>query len=76
MGVGTPFYVIDSNGENSKRLTDDAGGKGNLSWSPDGQSIAFISTSQLYVMDSDGKNPRKLTDGPQTLIQRGHRTAR
>ncbi len=34
-------------------------------WSPDGRSIAFVSTRdgnpEVYVMDRDGENPRRLT---------------
>src|SRR5688572_2735200 len=35
-------------------------------WSPDGQSIAFVSArdrndADLWIMDADGKNPRNLT---------------
>lgn len=37
-------------------------------WSPDGQSIAYLSrredgVSSLWVMDGNGENPRQLTDG-------------
>ena len=60
---------MDSNGENQTRLTHDAGNNRQPSWSPDGESIAFVlnvnnlGSLQIYVADSDGENPRKLTDG-------------
>ena len=59
------IYVMDSDGSNSRRLTDHPEQVESPSWSPDGQHIAFVSqrgTSDIYVMDSDGSNPRRLTD--------------
>ena len=63
------IYVMDPDGTRQKSLTqdDNRGNKREPSWSPDGQSIAFmlndLRSIQIYVMDSDGKNRRKLTDG-------------
>ncbi|HEU4993188.1 MAG TPA: hypothetical protein VFT29_00120 [Gemmatimonadaceae bacterium] len=39
----TDLYVVDANGDNFRRLTDDAYGDLQPSWSPDGHSIAFAS---------------------------------
>ena len=63
------IYVMAPDGTRQKSLTqdDNRGNKREPSWSPDGQSIAFmlndLRSIQIYVMDSDGKNRRKLTDG-------------
>jgi TolB protein len=42
-------------------------------WSPDGQTIAFVSerddNHHIYLMDSDGKNQRRLTKSNMTEIE-------
>lgn len=62
------IYVMDPDGGNPKRLTENLAADWQPSWSPDGQKIAFVSNRdggrvQIYVMDGDGGNPVKLTDG-------------
>jgi Tol biopolymer transport system component len=51
-----------------QRLTDDPADDMLPAWSPDGRSIAFVSTRdgnpELYVMDSRGQNQRRLTFNP------------
>ncbi|HCK16724.1 TPA: hypothetical protein DHW51_21535, partial [Candidatus Poribacteria bacterium] len=37
------IYVMDSNGNNLRRLTNHLGEDESPSWSPDGQRIAFVS---------------------------------
>ena len=68
------IYVMDADGNNQQRLTDNDFYDTHPSWSPDGERIAFISrrdghfigefglTSEIYVMDADGKNTRRLTN--------------
>ena len=61
------IYVMDSDGRNQVRLTDDPANDLDPSWSPDGERIAFVSNrergqEQIYVMDSDGGNPMRLTN--------------
>jgi Tol biopolymer transport system component len=51
-----------------KQLTDSPADDLLPAWSPDGRSIAFVSTRdgnpEIYVMDKDGQNPRRLTFSP------------
>jgi len=60
-------YVMDANGENLVRLTEDPAYDGVPSWSPDGQSLAFTSernaNPDIYVMGADGGNIQQLTEG-------------
>jgi hypothetical protein len=51
-----------------RQLTDNPADDMLPAWSPDGRSIAFVSTRdgnpEIYVMDSDGQNQRRLTFNP------------
>ena len=71
------IYVMDADGGNPRRLTNNPAKDLAPSWAPDGKRIAFISdrdghphrvpgwfTSEIYVMDADGGNPRNLTNHP------------
>ncbi|HEY2851892.1 MAG TPA: protein kinase [Gemmatimonadaceae bacterium] len=59
------IYVINVDGTDATKVSDDGGGASNPAWSPDGRMIAFNSRRtgkpQIYVMDADGKNLRRLT---------------
>jgi hypothetical protein len=66
------IYVMDADGSNPTRLTNNPGWDDTFpSWSPDGTKIAFgkegatlarYAKMEIYVMDADGSNPTKLTN--------------
>ena len=65
---GWEIYVMDADGENQRRLTDNRADDRRAAWSYDGGSIAFQSfrdrNFEIYVMDADGSNQRNLTNNP------------
>ena len=56
------IYVIDVDGRNRWRLTNDFVHKRLPSWSHDGKRIAYVGDNVIWVVDSDGENPRQLTN--------------
>ncbi len=47
------IYIMDGDGGNQVRLTDDPAWDHEPSWSPDGDRIAFSRNSNIHVMDSN-----------------------
>src|SRR5919107_758067 len=64
------LYVIDEDGTNETRLTNNPLGDQHPHWSPDGQKISFVSLRDgyvdIYVMDADGTNESRLADNAAT----------
>ena len=67
--ITSEIYVMDVDGNNQQRLTENRKNDWNPSWSPDGKRITFSSDRrgdfenfEIYVMDVDGGNQQKLTN--------------
>jgi Tol biopolymer transport system component len=61
------IFVMNADGTQQIQLTNDLSNDLELSWSPDGAQIAFISDRNgpdfdIYVMNADGSNVTQLTD--------------
>ena len=65
-GFTYEIYVMDADGGNEQRLTENGVYEGQPSWSSDGKRIAFNSNRdgnvEIYVMDADGGNQQNLTN--------------
>lgn len=62
------IYVIDTNGKNLRRLTDDPVAAHSATWSPNGRAFAYVSfqhgKGEIYVMDLNRNETRRLTNHP------------
>lgn len=66
------IYIMDSDGGNVQRLTDDVGYDGGPFFSPDGQRICWrkflpdMSSAEIWTMNIDGTDKRQLTQMAST----------
>ena len=70
------IYVMDADGQNEQRLTENRQNDFYPSWSPDGKRIAFeadregdFENPEIYVMDADGGNQQRLTENRRSDLQ-------
>src|SRR4030095_9847092 len=74
------IYVIDANGSNQTRLTNDPAFDSSPLFSPDGTRIAFLSdrdkidngwgyNDKIYVMNADGSSQTRLTNTAAELYE-------
>ena len=65
-GITSEIYVMDADGKNQQRLTENRNNDWMPSWSPDGKRIVFTISDEngtaIYVMDADGENQQRLTE--------------
>ena len=72
-GQTSDIYVMDDDGSNVERLTDNPFLEVDLRWSPDGLHIAFsrigedLQTADVFVMNRDGTALKNITNNPPTL---------
>ena len=68
VGTNVDIYVMNPDGSNTTRLTNNAGTDQYPAFSADGSKIAFVSdrdgNSEIYVMNSDGTGQTNLTNNP------------
>ena len=72
------IYLMDPNGKQIRRLTEQPKSDSEPAWSPDGKQITFVSyrdleqlpkgeihRGEIYLMNADGSNPINLTQAPE-----------
>ncbi|PKL53149.1 MAG: hypothetical protein CVV36_08645 [Candidatus Methanoperedenaceae archaeon HGW-Methanoperedenaceae-1] len=60
---GSNIFVMNVDGTNIKRLTDDKGNEVAPSWSPDGKKLVFTKDGTIYIMNADGSNKTSTGQG-------------
>jgi Tol biopolymer transport system component len=72
------IYLVDIDGSNQQKLTDNSSTDINPVWSPDGDSLVFVSDRngkyELFIMNDDGSGQKKIpVTMPQTSPQQRQR---
>src|SRR5579883_435313 len=66
--TNSDLWLVPTSGGEPKRLTTSAGPDNHPRWSPDGKTIAFVSSrggsAQVWLLPIDGGEPRQLTKLP------------
>ncbi len=64
--TNSEIYVMDADGSNLRKLTDNPAADNHPRWSPDGKWIMFVSTrthgGQAWLVSPDGGDARQLTE--------------
>ncbi len=68
-GGNPEIYIMNADGSNQTRLTDNPSVDVMPIWSPDGKKIVFVTNrdgnGEIYIMNADGSNQTRLTDNPR-----------
>ena len=62
--------IINVDGHNRKRLTQELGKEWGPVWSPDGSRIAYLRLDGIYIINVDGSNKHRLAEGQVAYEQR------
>ena len=72
------LYVMNIDGSNLVRLTDDSTADDSPAWSPNGEFIAFVAEreggSDLHIISADGSSRRQVTYGGGSDLHPGWAT--
>ena len=74
MGITGEIYVMDADGKNQRRITNNNVSDMYPHWSPDGKRIVFVSgrsgkNDNIFIMDTAGKNLTRLTGDKSANVQ-------
>jgi TolB protein len=59
-------WVMNADGSEQKKLTDDFNDEGAPTWSPDGTKIAFVDGPDIWTVKPDGSGRHNLTNMPNS----------
>ncbi len=63
-GTQPDLWVMNADGSEKRRITDDPAFENGITWTPDGTKIAFEKDADIWTIAPDGSEPRNLTDTP------------